>query len=268
MNYFMSDIHGNAKAYFAMKAKINFGKDDQLYILGNIFDRNTDYPEHCLAILDDIMENQNITLLLGDHEYAHVMYHASRNSVDKTFKEAKVHELRPSGKALLDYMKKLPEERLDEYISYLVGCQLSAAVCIGERNFYLVHGAPKLLSECTNICNWEEQLASQEIDLSRTYKKEIARDENCSTVDWKNVDDTIIICGNLTTEKAVDTVYEIRKDYFYGEHSEYQKVIFYENKMLINCGCQWDEYFSELIPTLACLSIDEEGYSVTYKYNI
>ena len=53
MYYFMSDIHGNARAYFALKAKIDFNSNDKLYILGNIFDGNSEHPEHCLAILDD-----------------------------------------------------------------------------------------------------------------------------------------------------------------------------------------------------------------------
>ena len=41
MYYFMSDIHGNAKAYFALKAKIDLKSNDQLFILGNIFEKIT-----------------------------------------------------------------------------------------------------------------------------------------------------------------------------------------------------------------------------------
>ena len=34
--YVMSDIHGNYRAYKAMLEKINFNREDMLYILGDI----------------------------------------------------------------------------------------------------------------------------------------------------------------------------------------------------------------------------------------
>ena len=37
--YVMSDIHGNYRAYKAMLEKINFNREDMLYILGDILDR-------------------------------------------------------------------------------------------------------------------------------------------------------------------------------------------------------------------------------------
>lgn len=268
MYYFMSDIHGNARAYFALKAKIDFGSSDKLYILGNVFDGNSKNPEHCLAILDDIIENRNITLILGDHEYAHVLYHVASEDEVKKELERKVNQLKPSGKPLLDYMKKLPQKKLDRYVSYLLECEMSEIIDIGGKNFYLVHGAPALLSECEGIDKWQEIVATQKIDLKRMYQKEIATDPNNSFGDERNYDDTIIICGNVTCKVVLDSVPEIRKNYFASEYSQYQRIILYNNKMLINCGCQGDAYLSTLIPTLACVSIIENQYSITYNYDI
>lgn len=62
--YAMSDIHGCYEEFIKMLDKINFSNDDELYILGDIFDRGSD-P---LEILDYIVGHKNITLLKGNHE--------------------------------------------------------------------------------------------------------------------------------------------------------------------------------------------------------
>ena len=45
MNYFMADIHGASKAYFEMIDKLNIKNNDELYILGDIFDGNSQNPK-------------------------------------------------------------------------------------------------------------------------------------------------------------------------------------------------------------------------------
>ena len=60
----MSDIHGCCDKYIKMLEKINFSNNDNLYILGDIFDRG----EEPLKILDHIVANKNIHLIKGNHE--------------------------------------------------------------------------------------------------------------------------------------------------------------------------------------------------------
>lgn len=50
--YVMSDIHGNYRAYKAMLEKINFNREDMLYILGDILDRGP----NPIRIILDLME--------------------------------------------------------------------------------------------------------------------------------------------------------------------------------------------------------------------
>lgn len=63
--YVMSDIHGQYKSYRKMLNKIKFGKDDQLYVLGDVIDRGPDG----LSIIWDIMKRDNVELILGNHEF-------------------------------------------------------------------------------------------------------------------------------------------------------------------------------------------------------
>jgi len=62
--YVMSDIHGCYDKFIQMLDLINFSKQDELYVLGDIFDRG----EEPLKVLDYIVGHKNITLLKGNHE--------------------------------------------------------------------------------------------------------------------------------------------------------------------------------------------------------
>lgn len=62
--YVMSDIHGCYSEFMEMLNKIKFSDDDELYILGDIFDRG---PQP-LKVLDYILERKNIVMLKGNHE--------------------------------------------------------------------------------------------------------------------------------------------------------------------------------------------------------
>ena len=65
MIYVTSDLHGypldKLKDFLA---KVGFGRDDELYILGDVIDRGPDG----VRILQWIMAQPNVKLLLGNHE--------------------------------------------------------------------------------------------------------------------------------------------------------------------------------------------------------
>ena len=42
MIYVMSDIHGQASAFYKMLKKICFSDNDQMYVLGDVIDRGPD----------------------------------------------------------------------------------------------------------------------------------------------------------------------------------------------------------------------------------
>jgi len=65
MTYVMSDIHGEYGYFKEMLWEINFTDKDTLYILGDVIDRS---GKGGIDILLDIMERDNVTLILGNHE--------------------------------------------------------------------------------------------------------------------------------------------------------------------------------------------------------
>ncbi|MGL4453715.1 MAG: metallophosphoesterase family protein [Sarcina sp.] len=75
--YIMSDLHGCYDKFLAMLKKINFTEEDELYILGDIFDRG-DKP---LEVLEYIRSHKNITLLKGNHEKMFEDYYETRDNL-------------------------------------------------------------------------------------------------------------------------------------------------------------------------------------------
>ena len=62
--YICSDIHGQYDLYKQMLEDIQFSEEDQLFILGDVIDRGPD----SVPLLLDVMEKDNVTCLIGNHE--------------------------------------------------------------------------------------------------------------------------------------------------------------------------------------------------------
>lgn len=272
MYYFMSNIHGNYSGYKKMKEKIGFRDQDHLYVIGNIFDGNTQYPEDCIKILDDIIYTHNIELILGDHEFYYIMYYISGSQFTKKQYEQKIQLLEPSGRSLFDYLNNSisKENREDIFLKLIRECELSQIIKIGKRYFYLVNGSPVFKEEYKNDEQWQEMLASEPIKLSKDYREEIFSDTNIKeySSDLKNAE-IIIISGNSVMEMYGSTP-SIVSEQMIGKYKWYQRIIYKNNKIILNCGCRADKYYPELIATLACLCIDEkkEEFSVVYEYDL
>lgn len=62
--YVLSDIHGLIYKWHKMLEKINFSKDDTLYIIGDVIDRG----QFGIDIYKEIIKKPNIIVLKGNHE--------------------------------------------------------------------------------------------------------------------------------------------------------------------------------------------------------
>ena len=66
MIYATSDLHGYPlQSFLNLLAKVEFGPSDQLYVIGDVIDRNGDGG---VAMLRWMMKQPNVTLLRGNHE--------------------------------------------------------------------------------------------------------------------------------------------------------------------------------------------------------
>lgn len=169
MNYFTSCIYGDVEKYSKIKKDLALREGDHLYILGDILDGNDENPEESENLMMDIMEDPNVTLVLGDHEYTRVMWYVSRSDIDASNRWKNYAEtLDVSGIAFNEHMREnFAPEDYDMYLGgFLMSCELSMIVPIGKRYFYLTHGCPCAYSP-QNEPAWQNRIVSANPDFRR-----------------------------------------------------------------------------------------------------
>ena len=130
MKYVMSDIHGRFDKYASMLELIQFSKEDELYILGDVIDRGKDG----IAILMDIMNRSNVHMLLGNHEFMAVQTIFSKD------KKEMLNWMWNGGRNTYDDLMQLPQEEVERIILYLLNLPSFIELEVRNQKFYLVHG--------------------------------------------------------------------------------------------------------------------------------
>lgn len=233
MNFFTAGIYGDYDAYIKIKSLL--GKDDKLWILGDILDGNDEKPEMCVRILEDVMKSENISLILGDHEYFHAMRLFSELESDGEDEEEEiwtneVFNCEYSGASLVSYMKNtLSNEEKMEIANYLSSLDVSDLAVIEGRLFYLCHGAPAMMEERES--QWQYKVVTGEIDFYKSYGRDMASDirvpffAKTYGIRRSQMENAIIITGHSFTPNLEND----------GEEVE-DGIIFNNRIMCINSG--------------------------------
>ncbi len=162
IKYVMSDLHGCYDEYIKMLELINFNSNDELYILGDIFDRG-DKP---LEILDHVVGHNNIHLIKGNHEKMfenayksyldmQLWYYNGGMKTDKEINKSKNF----TKKAIYKYIKTLPIIKIvDNFILVHAGLYLP-----NNYNKLTIDEIIKLQKE--DYCLWGRSFIGNEIKL-------------------------------------------------------------------------------------------------------
>ena len=126
MKYVMSDIHGRFDKYASMLEVIQFSKEDELYILGDVIDRGKDG----IAILMDIMNRSNVHMLLGNHEFMAVQTIFSKD------KKEMLNWMWNGGRNTYDDLMQLPQEEVERIILYLLNLPSFIELEVRNQKFY------------------------------------------------------------------------------------------------------------------------------------
>ncbi len=196
--YAMSDLHGCYVEFIMMLELISFSDEDELFILGDIFDRG-DKP---LEILDYIWVHENIHLIKGNHEE---MLHESLINPDvqhwykvvetKTYK--KIMKRGPLfRKELYDYISNMP--------LYII-----------SGNNVMVH-AGLLLPENYKELSIYEIMEMQKSETLLWTRENIDKE--------KRIEGYNIICGHTPVQAIVDSF-------------EGTKILKRNGNYYIDCGC-------------------------------
>ena len=180
MIYVISDLHGYPHDKFLdLLNRAGFNKNDFLYILGDVVDRNGDGGVETLQWL---MYQTNVQLILGNHEAmllgcSFVFDEITDKSIE-TLTAEKIDMLTryqlDGGDATLRAMQKIPKETQQDILDHLRDCPLYETLKIGANNFILVHSGldefkpNKKINEYTS-----EELLWAWPDLTTVYYNDI-----------------------------------------------------------------------------------------------
>ena len=179
MIYVISDLHGYPhEKLLALLVKAGFGRDDFLYILGDVVDRNGDGG---VETLNWLMYQTNVQLILGNHESmllacAFVFDEITEDSIDSLTAE-KIDMLTryqaDGGDVTLKAMQKLSKENQQDILDYLRDCPLYETVNAGGKDFILVHAGLDNFSPEKNIEDYTvEELLWAWPELTDVYYKD------------------------------------------------------------------------------------------------
>lgn len=132
-HYVMADLHGEGERFRGMLEKIRFSPEDRLYILGDVVDRGPDG----IDLLETIMNNPNMTLLLGNHEYMMLQYFSPEAT------EIDHRRWNKNGNApTLDAFRKRSPGEQERLLAFLKARPTHLELTVAEKRFYLIHGFP------------------------------------------------------------------------------------------------------------------------------
>lgn len=227
MIYVMSDLHGCYEEYLEMLEKINFQKNDTLFILGDILDRG----QRPIDLLEDMMLRSNIIPILGNHDFLsyyileHLHTPVTQDNVDshldEQFMTLYLDWLQDGGSTTLKQFKKRPYKKRKAILNYLQEFSLYEEIEVNNQKYVLVHAG---------IDHFQENRALSDYDLTDfLYKR----------CDYNRIyyQDKFLVTGHTPTVL-------IREDR--------QPLIYQSNHHIaIDCGCVFGK-------RLACLCFDNQ----------
>lgn len=118
--YCISDIHNDLDSFRKMLELIEFSPEDEMYILGDIFDRGPD-P---FGVYKEILKHENMIPLMGNHEL-----HLAKSILDNS-KVSKSHEI---------LAKSLTEVDLIQLKDWIAAMPLQKSVVVDGRIYLMAH---------------------------------------------------------------------------------------------------------------------------------
>lgn len=189
MIYAMSDLHGCYDKYEKMIERINFSKNDTLYILGDVVDRGKDG----IKILFDMMKRKNIIPILGNHDFTAFLVLKYIHSEKKPdwWNQIRADWLSDGGTLTENAFIELEKNRQKAVLDYIVNFSIYETVKINGNTFVLTHAG---------IDNFEKDKSLDEYELY---------DFISGRMDYNKVysDDFYLVSGHTPTgliDKACD----------------------------------------------------------------
>lgn len=232
MNYVMSDLHGCYDEFLEMLELINFSKDDNMVILGDIIDRGPD----SVKLIQDLMSRTNIKLIMGNHDWfmhrvlstlpVDITFGNLTRYMDKKTEYYYMNWMYNKGEStFIKYLNLSLDERTD-VLKFLSNLPYYCELIVENQKYILIHSVPDRFSK-------EKSMEDYTLfDLIFTRIDNDKWDDNF-------YDDKILIVGHTPTF-FIDELYE-------GKILKKEKII------NIDCGCAYRREGGKL----GCLRLED-----------
>ena len=170
MIYVMSDLHGCYEKYKKMVEKIQLGKEDTLYILGDILDRG---PSG-LKIALEIAKKENMVLLRGNHDHQAAILLSNLlllqdESWEKELAPLFSNWLSDGGNATMNEYLKLSEEEQECALNVIRNSDYVKEIEVQGVKYLLAHTVPEI-DRIDDYENWTlEDFILGEPDYEEVY---------------------------------------------------------------------------------------------------
>ena len=163
MIYVISDLHGYPhERFLQLLEQASFGKDDFLYILGDVVDRNGDGG---IETLKWLLYQPNVQLILGNHEAmllaCSFVVDEISDDIEEKLTEEKLDMLKrymaDGGDITLKFLQKQPKEVQEDIFEYLRDCPLYETLKIGSQEMILVHSGLDNFDPSKHIEDYEPE---------------------------------------------------------------------------------------------------------------
>ncbi len=176
MRYIISDIHGCYEQYQKLLEKINFTKEDVLYVLGDVVDRG---PEP-IRVLRDMMNRPNVIFILGNHDF--IMYSIMKKmSVEITEENYSGHLteddmlayhlwIQDGGLVTAEQFGKLHYDEKMDILDYIAEASLFEIIDNGGKEYRLVHAGLANFAADKRLEEYDlYELLEERADYTRRY---------------------------------------------------------------------------------------------------
>lgn len=162
MIYATSDLHGYPLDKFKlMLEKVNFSKDDKLYILGDCIDRGKDG----IKILKWIMAQPNVHFILGNHEAMMLesdflfdeITDGSINRLNSDKFEVYMTWVYNGGQATLNALCAMRSKEIKYILEFLRKAPLYEILSVNGRDFILTHSGLGSFNKDKNLSEYSSR---------------------------------------------------------------------------------------------------------------
>lgn len=174
MKYVISDVHGCYEEFMELLEKISFSEADELFILGDVFDRGAE-P---IKVMKEIMSRKNITFILGNHDYMFLkmLQLLEKEDVDEEEKADLLEGWFQDGAMVTSaQFLELENEEQDAILDYIKNSFVYYEIKMNNKKYILTHAGIDGFEEEKKL---EEYMVTDFIFGRIDYKKRFYSDKN------------------------------------------------------------------------------------------